>query len=490
MIESTLTKYGLEEKYLSFKNIDYYFSHKASEQLFAVTVQNAKISTYYEKLVEKYKVVQGLVGGMELIDSQLDNNKAIFVMSATDLDPLYEVAYKESLISGNRLIPSLYEITDVLCHNLDNFNFNYLHYKLLFVNSKSHNLQYCAINDVVCHVMPEVDEIFGEEDFLIYRSPEELKGKSVTTRSLLYKFSMMLYQIFTDGRIPFSSVSKEVILNEIALQSYIRPNYYNVSINSSIRNVIQKNLSIDPEKRLQDFEEMLVIIDDINKGFLYHNEFDPSDEQMIQDNFKNKFMLKVLLDIIIAILLIGGIATFVMWLGNRDTKPKIDYTMSDTVIEDRFLPAVTVESTQPEVKSIQKASKVNENTLNKLKGKDLDSVSESLKQYGIYIKKINYERIGQNNKHILLDFIYNSENNSIIMSFTQKGFLMPDYQDNFFNAVKSDFTKRKLRIGNVSYIWTNQEKAGRILKTYPPAGTFVYENDSINLVVGKGENIQ
>jgi beta-lactam-binding protein with PASTA domain len=67
---------------------------------------------------------------------------------------------------------------------------------------------------------------------------------------------------------------------------------------------------------------------------------------------------------------------------------------------------------------------------------------------------------------------------------------MPDYQDNFYNAVKSDFTKRKLRIGNVSYIWTSQDKADRVLKTYPPAGTFIYENDSVNVVVGKGENVR
>jgi serine/threonine protein kinase len=325
---------------------------------------------------------------------------------------------------------------------------------------------------------------------LIYRSPEELKGKAVTVQSLLYKYSMMLYQIFTDGRIPFSSISKDAILNEIATQSYIRPNYYNVSINSSIRNVIQKNLSIDPEKRLSDFTEMLAIIDDINKGFLYHNEFDPSDEQLIQDDYKRRLFIKIALDILIVVLILGGISLFVVWLGGRDTKPKIDYTITDKVVEERFLPSISEETVQPAIKNKTTIRSVNESSLDKLIGKDLDTVSENLKQNGIYIKKINYERTGQNNQHILLNYIYNKENHSIILSFTQKGFTMPDYQDNYFNAAKSDFTKRKLRIGNISYIWTNQENTGKILKTYPPAGAFVYENDSINLVVGKGENIQ
>ena len=488
MIEETLQKYGFADSYLNFKNISYYISTEDQHRRLAIVVKHEQISKYYDKIIEQYKINQNLLGNMGIIDSAIDKNRAILIVNAVDLDPLYTVAKKESLISGNRFIPSIYEITNVICNELNNIKLNYIHYKLLFVNSRTHDLQYCSINDVLCHIIPDVEDIFGEDEFMIYRSPEELNGLPATNKSLLYKYGMMLYQIFTEGRNPFSSVTKETIIEEVRTETYIRPNYYNVSINSSIRNVIQKNLSIDPENRIETLDELLSIIDDINRGFLYHNEFDPSDEKLVQDDYKNKLVSKIVLDVFIVILIIGGISLFVIKLGNLSETPKIEYTVTDDTNDETYVPKINESANVPSNR--QQFKKFNKANLDKLINKDMEYVSEYLKQNGIYIKKIDYERKGTNRDHKLLDFIFTPENKSIILTFAQKGFNMPDYQDNFYNAVKSDFTKRKLRIGNVSYIWTSQDKADRVLKTYPPAGTFIYENDSVNVVVGKGENVR
>ncbi len=489
MINTLMQKYGFEDSFLKFENAEYYFISKKGEQKLGVKITHHKIGHNITNLVKRYNRVQALLGGMSLLDHRNENNTAFFVIDAEDLIPLFEVARKESLISGNRLIPSLFEMTEVLCHNGEEFNFNYTHYKLLFVNTVTHKLQYCTINDVICHIFTEPEEIFGVNDFLIYRSPEELKGRVATEQSLLYKYSMMLYQIFTDGRIPFSSVDKDVILNEINNGTYIRPNYYNVSMNSSIRNAIQKNLSVDPEKRVKSFEEQLSIIDDINQGFLYHNEFDPREEQFASEDFKSKLVIKIVLDILIVLIVIGGISYVVIRLSDPKTEQKIEYRLKDKVATE----SLSKDSVTPNTTKViqqQKKSYVNTKTLDKLIDSDIDTVTHKLKGYGIYIKKINYERKGRNDHHKLLDYIYNKENKSIILTFTQKGFTMPDYENNFYKSVKTDFTRRKLRVGNVSYIWTSQDKTDRILKTYPPAGTFVYENDSVNLVVGKGENVR
>ncbi len=489
MINTLMNKYGFKDAFLNFKNVSYFLLDETSTQKLGVKVHHHNIGSYIPALLERYKRTQGLIGGMELIEYTQEGSSIFLVIEAKNLIPLFEVTSKESLISGNRLIPSLYTMTEVLCHNGEEFNFNYTHYKLILIDTAVYGLQYWTINDAISHVFPEPEEIFGTDEFLIYRSPEELRGLVPNEKSLIYKYSMMLYQIFTDGRIPFSSVQKEVILDEINNGTYIRPNYYNVSINSSIRNAIQKNLSVDPNSRIDSLNKQLNIIDDINQGFIYHNEFDLKDEQFVGDDFKRKFVSKMIIDVIIALLIIGAITYFVIRLSDDSEETDIEYSMKDkqtmepistkTVTEERVLPITQ-----------RKKSFVNTDELDKLVGQDLDSVTHQLKGYGIYIKKIDYKRKGRNNHHELIDYIYNKENKSIILTFTQKGFTMPDYQNNYLDAVKTDFTRRKLRVGNVSYIWTSQDKVDRILKTYPPAGGFVYENDSINLVVGKGENVR
>ena len=96
----------------------------------------------------------------------------------------------------------------------------------------------------------------------IYLSPEQIEGFESTPSSNIYSLGVLLYEMLTYGKLPFTGErvidhgSKiEKIIREKATMEPISPGQYNPEISPALEIVLIKSLSKNPEKRFRSILE-------------------------------------------------------------------------------------------------------------------------------------------------------------------------------------------------------------------------------------------
>lgn len=90
-----------------------------------------------------------------------------------------------------------------------------------------------------------------------YMSPEQAQGKDVDSRSDVFSFGILLYNMFT-GELPFTGKTQVSILARILEKQPEKPSLKNESIPPELERIIDKCLQKDPNERYQDTRDLVV----------------------------------------------------------------------------------------------------------------------------------------------------------------------------------------------------------------------------------------
>ena len=90
-----------------------------------------------------------------------------------------------------------------------------------------------------------------------YFSPEQAKGEVVDTRTDLYSFGVVLYEMVT-GKLPFEADSPVTIALKHIQEPVVPPKKVNSKVPESLNNLIVKLMSKNPNDRYQSAKELLL----------------------------------------------------------------------------------------------------------------------------------------------------------------------------------------------------------------------------------------
>ncbi|MDO9464328.1 MAG: serine/threonine-protein kinase [bacterium] len=95
-----------------------------------------------------------------------------------------------------------------------------------------------------------------------YMSPEQIKGYRGDERSDIYSLGVVMYELIT-GRRPFEGNSFDEIVTQQVNMLVKSPRFHNQEMSKDLENIILRTLNVDPAKRYQSVEELVL---DIKKG--------------------------------------------------------------------------------------------------------------------------------------------------------------------------------------------------------------------------------
>jgi serine/threonine protein kinase len=90
---------------------------------------------------------------------------------------------------------------------------------------------------------------------MAYMSPEQIRGKDVDSRSDLFSFGVVLYEMVT-GRLPFAGDTSGEVLEAILVKQQIAPMELNPTVMPKLDQIINKALQKNPNSRYSSAAEM------------------------------------------------------------------------------------------------------------------------------------------------------------------------------------------------------------------------------------------
>lgn len=97
----------------------------------------------------------------------------------------------------------------------------------------------------------------GASGTLPYMAPEQLRGESVDTRSDIFSFGAVLYEMAT-GRRPFSETNSSLLTEAILHHAPVPPRALNTRLSPELERIILKSSEKSPDLRYQSAKELSV----------------------------------------------------------------------------------------------------------------------------------------------------------------------------------------------------------------------------------------
>jgi len=95
-----------------------------------------------------------------------------------------------------------------------------------------------------------------------YMAPEQVRGKQIDSRTDIYSVGVIMYEIFT-GKAPYVGEESMAIMFQHVEGNATPPREINPDIPESLERIIIKAMSVDPDKRYQTFDEILIALDSL-----------------------------------------------------------------------------------------------------------------------------------------------------------------------------------------------------------------------------------
>jgi len=99
-----------------------------------------------------------------------------------------------------------------------------------------------------------------------YMSPEQTEGRPVDTRSDIFSFGVMLYQMLT-GRQPFRGGNPLLTIEAIRHDQAPAPASLNVTVPPELERVVARCLEKDPARRFQNAADLKIVLEWLSRDF-------------------------------------------------------------------------------------------------------------------------------------------------------------------------------------------------------------------------------
>ncbi len=97
-----------------------------------------------------------------------------------------------------------------------------------------------------------------------YMSPEQALGKPLDSRSDIFSFGVVLYQMAT-GALPFSGATKTETMNRIINSQPDAISRFNYAVPTDLERIIRRCLEKDPHRRFQSARELMIELQDLKR---------------------------------------------------------------------------------------------------------------------------------------------------------------------------------------------------------------------------------
>ena len=133
-----------------------------------------------------------------------------------------------------------------------------------------------------------------------YMSPEQARGEEVDHQTDIWSFGVVLYELVT-GTLPFVGDYEQATIYSILNEKQKPVSLLNKDVSKEIKYIINKSLEKDPEKRFEDFSEILTLLKNL--------QIDKKNAPALNSKkiFKRKFVT------ITSVILVTLLIVFVLW---------------------------------------------------------------------------------------------------------------------------------------------------------------------------------
>ncbi len=139
---------------------------------------------------------------------------------------------------------------------------------------------------------------------LAYMSPEQAQGEEVDSRSDIFSFGVVLYELLT-GKLPFGGEHQAAIIFSIINEQPQQVARYNNKVSAELERIVFKALAKDREERYQHADELLADLRHEKKSLEYVKTATLAQPVETQKPLKKKMLPLVLAGLAVLILIVG-----------------------------------------------------------------------------------------------------------------------------------------------------------------------------------------
>jgi len=144
---------------------------------------------------------------------------------------------------------------------------------------------------------------------LAYMSPEQAQGEEVDSRSDIFSFGVVLYELLTKN-LPFGGEHQAAIVYSIISEEPQPVARYNNQVSAELERIVSKTLAKDREERYQHADELLADLRRERKSLDYVKSATLSQPTVAHKPPKKKLFPLVLAGLAVVILVVGYFALF------------------------------------------------------------------------------------------------------------------------------------------------------------------------------------